>query len=701
MQAKKTGETHITVDHPVTRLPGVGKVRARQLSKIGVVTIRDLLYLRPLRYEDFSCLAQPNQLQPVENATLVGVVRAMGTRRTRRRGVFLCEAALRCDEGELVLIWFLPARLASRPPVAIGDRVLVAGTVSHGVRGLQMVHPYLKKPPTAEQGVILPVYPLTRGLQQRFLHKCLNAAMPALATLVDPIPAYLLRRQGLPSLSQAVQWTHHPIHLQQTDAARMRLAYQEALGIAIAMSWSRRNRHVSNVSACQGDTLSLQQWESLLPYKLTPGQREAVVAVKRDMERSQPMQRLVHGDVGSGKTTVAMYAITKACVNGMQAVLLTPTRILAEQHYVRWQAHLAEQGIRTALHLGGNAASHINKQLEQGEIDVVIGTQAVLELTYSRLGLLVVDEQHRFGVRQRGYLAQRYPAHCLYLSATPIPRSLALILWGDTDVSVIAAKPAGRTSVDTRWISPTKRDDLYRFVLKEVAAGHQAYIVYPRIEEDLVRGEESLFAEETAAQTPTTAEAAFQYLKAGPLHTARLGLLHGRMPVQQQEEVMRDFAQGRIDILICTTVIEVGVDVPNATVMIIEEADMYGLAQLHQLRGRVGRGDAPGYCLLVANPRTPQGAERIRVMRSTDDGFLIAEEDLRLRGPGEVLGTQQSGYGELMYARFPDDLAIIRAAQEDAGVLLQEDPCLSQPRHQALLEHVRACFPTVIGQLPQ
>lgn len=685
--------TEVDMHAPITQLPGVGPARAALFAHLGVNTVGDLLTLRPRRYLDFRRLTQPSQMQPGDSVAAIGTIAAVGARRTRRRGIVLCEAALQCASGQLTLVWFLPARRALRPPVEQGERLLAAGIVSQGPRGLQLVHPLLERHDLAASARLVPVYPLTEGLQQHLVRRCVVAALPALAQVNDPLPALLVEKRRLLPLAQALHALHAPQHPDDIERARVRLAYDEVLAVAVAMAWRRQAVHAQVAKPCSPDSSSLKKWLNSLPYVLTAGQSAAIADIRADMQHSRPMQRLVHGDVGSGKTTVAMYAIIKAWENGLQAVLLAPTRILAEQHYQRWCADLAACGLQVTLFLGGQGAKRRDEQLSAGKADLVIGTHAVLDLPYERLGLVVVDEQHRFGVEQRASLTKRFHAHCLYLTATPIPRSLALATWGDVDVSMIPQKPAGRRPVDTRWINTAQRPAVYDFLRRQVAEGRQGYVVYPRI--DAAEDEANTDLLSAGQSYPTTAEAAFSHLRTGPLAGLRLGLLHGRMTPAQQDKLMMSFAQGQTDVLVCTTVIEVGVDVPNATVMIIEQADMYGLAQLHQLRGRVGRGAQQSYCLLVADPRTSTGKERIQALRSTDDGFALAEQDLLLRGPGEVLGLRQSGYGELQHVQFPQDLPLLRFAQEDAAEVLRQDPGLDQAEHQLLHELVRSRYPEI------
>lgn len=684
----------IDATQPITALPGVGKARAACLARLAVYTVGDLLRLRPHRYLDFRRIAQPCDLQPGDSVTVSGRVEALTVRHTRRRGTVLCEARLRCSSGDVILTWFLGSWAAARAPVRRGQLLLASGIVTRRLNGLpQIIGPLVEPVGDTVSGRIIPVYPLTRGLKQSMMRRYVAAALPALTSLPDPIPTRLLARHGLPSLLQALTWLHQPPTLAATEEARSRFVYEEVLILTIAMKWRKRTR-TQHGPQCGPDDAKVRSFFSHLPYSLTQGQRDAIGDIRADMESCSCMQRLVHGDVGSGKTTVAMYAVSKATENGLQAAMLVPTRLLAEQHLTRWLHFLAKAGVQTALLVGDRQEGNVHELIEGRQVDFVIGTHALLNAPFARLGLLIVDEQHRFGVEQRASLARRWGAHCLYLTATPIPRSLALVAWGDLDVSVIPGVPKGRPTVETRWLLPHKRAEVYRFVRQQVEAGRQAYIVFPRI-----AGDESDMVVtptlERSANGELSASVGYDYLRTGPLANLRVALLHGRMAAVEQEEVMEAFCRGEIDVLVSTSIIEVGIDVPNATTMVIEQADLFGLAQLHQLRGRVGRGAEKSYCILVTAPRTPEGLQRIQLIRRVSDGFVLAGEDLRLRGPGEVLGERQSGYGELQHARLPTDLGILQAAQVDAQELVSQDPALEAPCHSALRVELLARFPSL------
>lgn len=674
----------IALDSPVTVLPGVGPVRGQQLARLGVKNLTDLLRLRPRRYLDFRQVCEPTEMRAGDLCSAVGRVTSVQARSTRR-GAAMWQAVLATGQGKVRLTWFLPRRYKTIPPVQEGQEVIVAGEVSTLGQEFQFVHPLVESADGQHLARIIPVYPLTQGLSQGLMRRWVMEALPLADRMRDSVPRNLLDRLMLPTMAQALTWLHCPPDMDATERARQRLAYEEALVVSLAMAWRRNRTPQQGVVPCQADGCRAKGMLSQLPYELTPGQSLAITSVREEMERPIPMQRLIHGDVGSGKTTVAMYAAAKAADSGFQSVLLTPTRLLAEQHMRRWGEVMASVGIRASLLVDGSG-EEVKHGIAAGTVDLVIGTHALFGTKFARLGLVIVDEQHRFGVAQRAHLAQQWPAHCLYLSATPIPRSLALLSWGDVDLSVISTRPAGRPQTDTRWVGPEARERAYKFVRRQVEDGHQAYIVFPRIGE---RDEES-GAETTSPEPWGSVLDGYARLKDGPLAGLSIGLLHGQMAVHDQEMVMHAFAQGRVQVLVTTTVVEVGIDVAKATVMVIEQADLFGLAQLHQLRGRVGRGAQQSYCLLVAAPRTEMAVERLQALRATDDGFTLAERDLQLRGPGEVLGCRQSGYGELQYALFPQDLDLIRAAQGDAEEILAHDNALSGSEHRKLKDAVAA-----------
>lgn len=621
-----------------------------------------------------------------------GRIDSVRTRSTQRRRTWLHEATLMLEGCCLLLVWFLPTPDQARLPVQRGAYVTVAGTVSRCPRGLQIVHP-LFPPDNGREEFIIPVYPLVNGLHQNQMRKWTSAALNNTIPPAETIPDDIRRQRQLIPLTNALRWLHYPHEPDQVTQARRRLAYEELLSAVIALELRKRTRRRS-VSPCGDDGPQSRAFLSSLPFELTEGQRAAIADIRTDMQADRTMYRLVHGDVGAGKTVVAMFAAVKAVENGRQVAFLVPTRLLAEQHYARWKEALTQAGVRVDILLGDRNDDRVKQRAASGEVDMLIGTHALLNADFARLGLLIVDEQQRFGVEQRAHLAMRWPVHSLYLSATPIPRSLASILWQDLDVSVIPAPPAGRSRVITRWLRPEKREQLYTSLRNQISAGRQAYIVFPRI------GTEATIDE---ADRPSpdqkhnlSAVTAYKKLTTGALTDLRVGLVHGQMPAEKQEEVMSAFQKGKIDVLVCTTVVEVGVDVPNATVMIIEGAEMFGLAQLHQLRGRVGRGQYQSYCIAVASPTTPLAAQRLRTFCNTQDGFKIAEQDMLLRGPGELLGQRQSGYGEFKFADFPADLDLMKSVVDDARVLLQKDPNLQSAENAALRERLLARYPSCL-----
>ncbi|MCI0340401.1 MAG: ATP-dependent DNA helicase RecG [Planctomycetales bacterium] len=661
---------------------GVGPARAEKLRKLGLRTCRDLLHHLPHRYADLSRTVPLGEVRPGETVTVRGRVLAAG----RGPGRIAFEAVLGDATGSLRAVWF-GARLRAPRVCVPGRTVVCAGPVKPFRGEPQLVHPTVETPEeaeaeAAETGRILPVYPGTEGLPPQLLRRLARTALAAAGALPDPLPEGLRRRRGLAPLAEALRAVHAPASLGEPAAGRERLAYEELLLMQVVLALRRRAARIERKAVPLRISPELDaRIRRRLRFPLTPGQEEVLAEIRRDLEALQPMNRLLQGDVGSGKTLVAAWAMLAAVGNGAQAALLAPTEVLAEQHHRTLSEMLRGSRVRIELLEGGRskkARAEALKRIASGEAQIAVATHALLteDVRFGRLALLVVDEQQRFGVRQKaGAVAKGVRPDVLVMTATPIPRTLALTLFGDLDVSTLRGFPPGRAGVETRWLRGSRRAEADRAIRGTVAAGGQAYVVAPRVgdEADPWTREDVASAERLAAELRG---------RLGP--GVPVGLLHGRLSRAAREGVMEEFRGGRVRVLAATTVVEVGVDVPAATLLVVENADRFGLAQLHQLRGRVGRGGAPGTCLLVADPGTPEAEERLRTLVGTSDGFRIAEEDLRLRGPGEMFGVRQSGMPELRVARLPEDSRLLLEARDDAAGLVAADPALASPPLAAL-----------------
>lgn len=714
---------------------GVGPKRALLLEKLGIRTIEDALWFLPWRYEDRSRIVPIAQLVPGEKATIAGTIHQAGLRRTRRRNMTLFTMSVRDETGAVEVVFFNQHYLDG--VLQNGLRVVLSGPVVLHPRkaGFQMRTPQYEVVDADEDlllhvGRIVPVYHETRGLSSRHLRRILWGLLETYGSdLQDPLPSRLLRQHQWPSLDAAIASLHFPDHGSDlsllndwTTPAHHRLAFEEGFLLQLALAL-RQRMHQSAVPGIAFRltgtfTVALQKQ---LPFRFTDAQQRVIAEIEADMRAPGPMNRLLQGDVGSGKTIVALHAMLAACGDGYQAALMAPTEILAEQHVLTLRPYLDALDVSVAFLTGGTSQKQraaVLARIAAGEVQLIVGTHALLEqdVQFAKLGVVVVDEQHKFGVLQRGKLREKalYP-DVLVMTATPIPRTLAMTIYGDLDVSVIDELPAGRKPIRTRVFRHNARSRAYELVRKEVNEGRQAYIVYPLVEES-----EKLDLEAVMQ--------AAERLRATEFPGMSVGILHGRMKSDERAEIMKAFRAGDVHILVATTVIEVGVDVPNATVMVIEHADRFGLAQLHQLRGRVGRGAQRSFCFLIVGadlrvrqagrrqdqgpdvptrqgeqglalpfatetamerPRMPAGttqtaAQRLKAMVQCADGFAIAEQDLRIRGPGEMLGTRQSGIPEFRVMNLVRDAAALELARHEAFALMEQDPQLSHPDHRFL-----------------
>lgn len=674
----------------IDTLKGVGPVRAAALERVGVRRVWDLLVLPPRRYLDYTWVREPAEAEPGEGAVRGRLGPFHRRPLANRPRVILVESELTGPRGRLALTWFLPraqARYVRFPPK--GTVVVASGQVRAANGRLAMVNPTLEPEDQLQvAGRLLPVYPLAQGLSQGIMRRLVAEALDAYLPLVEEyLPEEISRPMGLPSLDRAIEALHRPESREAAERARRRLVFDELFLWAWTLEASRAARQAQEAPAFAPPGALAARFLAQLPFQPTDGQQDAMAAVDQDLGRPYPMRRLLQGDVGSGKTLVAAYALLRAVENGLQAALVVPTGVLCRQQEVRLRELYRGLGVRVLRYtgaLGEAERAQVEAQLASGEPMVVVATHVFATGPRPpRLGLVVVDEEQRFGVRLRNALAGQ-GVHQLHMTATPVPRTLALTGYGDLDVTLLRGLPPGRHPVDTRWIPERNRDQVYRFVRDRVEDGERAFIIFPAIDS------------ESQAQALVDQ---VRLLARGPLAGIPIGVVHGRLPEEERWSTLEAFQSGEAPVLAATTVVEVGVDVPEASVMVVEGADRFGLAQLHQLRGRVARSRRPSFCFLVATPRTPQARGRLNAMRTLNDGFAIAEADLRLRGQGELLGEAQWGVPEWRLASFPEDEGILWEARhqlqaylERVGfTLLQEGPIGREAAARAGQEEGQGC----------
>lgn len=649
-------------------LKGVGESRAALYQKLGIETVEDLLYHIPRRYID---LTRPTPLAaavPGQKCAVRALLAAKGREQRIRRGLSLFK--LTAVDGPVTLhITFFNAKYTVEA-LREGEEYIFYGTVTGGFYSRQMDSPQVFRP--EEAGTLLPVYSLTQGLSNKMVSRQVTEALNRVEQLPDPLEGSGLPQQyGLLSYSQALHAVHFPHDWQAIETGRNRMVFDELLCLSLCFARMREGRHRLHVPPMRMQPLT--EYYRALPYELTGAQQRAIAEAMSDMCSGTPMNRLVQGDVGSGKTAVAAALCYFAHRNGAQSTLMAPTEILAQQHYNSLAPLLGSLGMQVALLTGSLSPKKketLKAALAAGEIDLCIGTHALLtdDTAFANLGLVVTDEQHRFGVQQRAALRQKgRDAHVLVMSATPIPRTLAMIVYGDLEISVIDELPAGRRPIRTYLIDSTIRQRAFGYIKKHLDEGYQAYLVCPAVQSE---------DEDTAAASLKSAVEYAEELAHGAFGDYRVGLLHGKMRPAQKEKVMAEFAAGEIQLLVATTVVEVGVDVPNAVIMMVENAERFGLSQLHQLRGRVGRGQVQSHCILLSDTENPDTLERLRVLCGTNDGFKIAEEDLKQRGPGDFFGERQHGLPEMKIADLAADSRLLQKAREAADALTERDPTL-------------------------
>ena len=673
--------TSLTPDTPVRYLKGVGPKTAERFEKLGILTLSDLLCHYPRRYLDFSKPYSIAEAPADTECVVKAEVFAKPGGRILPGGRRMERITAGDDVSSLEITWFNNPYAAQK--LELGQEYYFQGIVTGGMLRRQMVNPQVRTDAQVKSSPFEAVYPQTEGLTSSAIAKCVRQLLPHAELLPDPLPPEMLKKYRLLSKADAVRAIHCPATEEEAFAARRRLIYEELLVLQLGIG-RMKNHGAASTGAPMKKADASPFWESL-PFSPTGAQRRAVEEILTDMSGETSMNRLLQGDVGSGKTLVAAAAIWACIRAGYQAALLAPTEILASQHAENLNRLLSPFGMRVALLTGGMKAAARRTTLaaiRDDEADLIVGTHAILSegVEFARLGLAVVDEQHRFGVRQRGLLAEKAAnPHLLVMSATPIPRTLGLLMYGDLDISILDELPPGRKPVKTRCITGKKRADLYGFLDREIDSGRQVYIVCPAIED---AGGSGLNA----------VKSYYEDIAKAYLPDRRVGLMHGKLKPKEKAEVMDDFKSGRLDALVSTTVIEVGVDVPNATVMVIENAERYGLSALHQLRGRVGRGAAESWCFLVSDNASESVQKRLKFLCSTSDGFAVAQYDLETRGPGDFFGSRQHGLPTLQIADLMNDTRTLHAVQSEAVALLAEDPLLERPEHALLARQVEQMF---------
>jgi ATP-dependent DNA helicase RecG len=671
-------------------LAGVGPAVASRLKRLKIQTVADLLWHLPFRYEDLTRVEKISDIKGNSTVSVKGKLQLISSRRAQRKKRMLVVEAIVADEtGSLKVVWFNQPYLAKI--LQPGDVLWLAGKVEHNYFGTTLMNPaWEKRDNPLNAAGLIPIYPLTDGLTQKQLRNFINQALPNVRDFPDLLSAELKNEHRLLDFAPALAKLHQPKNFSDISLAKRRLAFEELLIVHLAVLQEKAKLTKSpgvKIPFNQPETVSFVQ---KLPFILTPGQKRSAWEILQDMAKAQPMNRLLEGDVGSGKTVVAAIAILNAAKAGFQTAYLAPTEILAQQHFEKLKKLLAPFKTRVALFTRTRRLSNLEtkplskpallKKLSQGEIDLVIGTHALIAkaVTFAKLALVIVDEQHRFGVEQRKALRSKNPMgipHFISLTATPIPRTLALTVWGDLAISEIPHLPKERKKIETVILDNRNREVAYAKILERVGAGEQAFIICPRIETDPT-GAKSVVEE-------------YQKLTQGTFSQTPVGLLHGKLSSEKKERVMADFAEGKISVLVATAVVEVGIDVPNATVMLIEGADSFGLAQLHQLRGRIGRSDKPSVCYLSTEATDPEILDRLRMLTKLADGFALAEEDLNRRGPGELWGERQSGFEPFKVARL-NDQKLVEETRAAAQNTLNTDPELQKtPELKKIVETKR------------
>jgi len=672
---------------PVRYLKGVGPKKALLLGHLGVNTIGDLLYYLPRRYEDRSKFCLIKDLKVGEHHTVKGKVLTAGVFETKRR-IPVFQIAIGDSTGILYCVWFNMPFL--KKAFEKGQTIIIYGKVERYGK-LQVNHPDYEimqtESDSIHMGRIVPVYSLTEDVSQRYLRGLVYDAVTNYAPhLTETLPTHIRAKRKMVDINFAMKNIHFPVSFGNLEKSYKRLVFEEFFLLQVALAKKKHGRKEEATGVRHNlDTNLLDTFKDLVPFELTEEQLKAIKEVEKDMASDKTMNRLLEGDVGSGKTIVALYALLLTVKNGYQGAIMAPTEILARQHYITMSELLMPIGINVRLLISGipkDKKDEIKDEIKTGEVDVVIGTHALIQedVAYNKLGLIVVDEQHKFGVKQRTlFKGKGQNPDVLIMTATPIPRTLALTVYGDLDISIIKQLPHGRRPITTFWVEEEKRSMVYEFIREEVKKGRQVYIVYPRI---LEKRDSNLKA----------ATSMYEKISGEVFPDLKVGIVHGKMSSSEKEDVMKKFKKSDFDILISTVVIEVGIDISNTSVMVIENAERFGLAQLHQLRGRIGRGHHESYCILLGNPTNESAEKRLSKMIETQDGFEIAEEDLDIRGPGEFFGTRQHGLPELRVGNLVKDFAIMEDARKEAFELVSKDPALNDPRNVTIKRNIMNRF---------
>ena len=663
----------------VSMLKGIGEQRERKLQKLGISTIEDLLTHYPREYKDRSEILKIADLSMDEPSTFLAQVKEEGQNSRHGRLVYT-RMKVYDETGSVGVLWYNQPYMKNS--LKIGEWYLFSGKLQKKYGRKEILSPEVERiGENFAGGRIIPVYPASEGISQKMLRNLMEDALSQMSGgMREELPLWLRKEYKLAERNFAIENIHFPKTEQGFYDARRRLVFEELFVLQTALFQLKNTLEDSGEGIILKKKKALQEAEGLLPFALTGAQKRVLKEMEKDMTSGKIMNRLVQGDVGSGKTAVAMVAAYWAIRNGYQATIMAPTEVLASQHFESFQKVFEPVGIKVVLLTGSLKAKEKRETLEQvknGDAQMIVGTHAVIQkgVEYHKLGLAITDEQHRFGVRQRSTLADKGEnVHTLVMTATPIPRTLALILYGDLDISIIDELPPGRQKIDTSAVDSRYHQRIYTFIQKHVKEGRQAYVICPMIEESEKLEVQSVlnYTEELVKELPE----------------CRVACVHGKMKAKEKQEIMDGFAAGNIDVLVSTTVIEVGINVPNATIMLIENAERFGLAQLHQLRGRVGRGSEKSYCILVSDTKTKVAKERMKTMTESEDGFVISEKDLKLRGPGEFFGIRQHGLPELKIADLYKDMAILKEAQSAAAELLKKDRFLEAEEHQLLREHI-------------
>ena len=666
----------------VSEVKGIGPKKAELLKQMGIVTLDDMLSHYPHTYEDRSKITPLAEVQEGMNCYIRATVEKISSHFAHGRGNKMMRLLVSDDTGTMEILFF-QASFYERS-FHTEETYYFYGRVSRGKSGLLMAHPEFEKMSGPFEPSILPVYRTVKGISQKDLRKISRFALEQTDSAEETLPGWLIKKSRICSREAALRNIHFPADKMSFRTAKYRLVYEELFFLQTGLFLKGHMRQSAGDGICFSHNSAVRDFAASLPYELTDAQMRVLQEISNDMESPVPMQRLVQGDVGSGKTAVAAAALYKAAEDGYQGVMMAPTELLAAQHFETFQEMFQGTGIRIGFLSSGVRAKERRRVLEgigNGDIDILIGTHAVIqdEVEFSRLGLVVTDEQHRFGVDQRKKLAAKGKnPDILVMTATPIPRTLAVVLFGDLDISVIDELPPGRKKIETRAVSSRRRRAVYDFASARIDEGRQVYVVAP-------------FIEDSEAVDAASASGVFRDLKKR-FPDRRVALVHGGMKQQEKDAVMQAFAAGETDILAATVVIEVGINVPNATTMIIENAERFGLAQLHQLRGRVGRGEEQSYCFLITDMKSELGKQRAEIIASSSDGFYIAEKDLEMRGPGEFFGTKQHGLPELTVADLARHMPILNSLREDVKDILQADPSLEAPENRLIALGVERMF---------